>query len=171
MLEDLDLSAKVEKIVFEVIGDFLQTHPKRSPHQLRRYILDNFTYEFKKIPEDLLLASDTQIEDLLFLIFKKEMKKKARIVQTHEGMSEFYRLAVLKAIDEAWIEEVDTLQQLKGVITTRSTAQKGSVSEYYKESLRSYKEMTRQIQQKIVRNIMLSTIEVDKEGRFSIYFV
>ncbi len=52
------------------------------------------------------------------------MKKKARIVQTHEGMSEFYRLAVLKAIDEAWIEEVDTLQQLKGVITTRSTAQK-----------------------------------------------
>ncbi len=47
MLEDLDLSAKVEKIVFEVIGDFLQTHPKRSPHQLRRYILDNFTYEFK----------------------------------------------------------------------------------------------------------------------------
>ncbi|MFM0674762.1 accessory Sec system translocase SecA2 [Streptococcus suis] len=171
MLEDVDLSAKVEKIVFEVIGDFLQTHPKRSPHQLRRYILDNFTYEFKKIPEDLLLASDTQIEDLLFLIFKKEMKKKARIVQTHEGMSEFYRLAVLKAIDEAWIEEVDTLQQLKGVITTRSTAQKGSVSEYYKESLRSYKEMTRQIQQKIVRNIMLSTIEVDKEGRFSIYFV
>ncbi len=99
------------------------------------------------------------------------MKKKARIVQTHEGMSEFYRLAVLKAIDEAWIEEVDTPQQLKGVITTRSTAQKGSVSEYYKESLRSYKEMTRQIQQKIVRNIMLSTIEVDKEGRFSIYFV
>ncbi|HEM2729038.1 TPA: accessory Sec system translocase SecA2 [Streptococcus suis] len=171
MTEQENLAEKVSAIVKAVIEDYLQEYPNRTSSQVRRYILDNYTYSLKTMPDGFSAKKDKHVKKLIYSLFEKEMAKKTSIVQTHEGMSEFYRLAVLKAIDEAWIEEVDTLQQLKGVITTRSTAQKGSVSEYYKESLRSYKEMTRQIQQKIVRNIMLSTIEVDKEGRFSIYFV
>ncbi|HFI0176590.1 TPA: accessory Sec system translocase SecA2 [Streptococcus suis] len=171
MMEQENMAEKVKAIVKEVIKDYLKESPERSSSQVRRYILDNYTYSLKKMPEGFSAKKDEQVERLIYSLFENEMAKKASLVQNEEGMLEFYRLAVLKAIDEAWIEEVDTLQQLKGVITTRSTAQKGSVSEYYKESLRSYKEMTKQIQQKIVRNVMLSTIEVDKEGRFSIYFV
>lgn len=171
MMEQENLAEKVKTIVKVVIEDYLQEYPDRTSSQVRRYILDNYTYSLKTMPDGFSAKKDKHVKKLIYTLFEKEMAKKTSIVQTQEGMLEFYRLAVLKAIDEAWIEEVDSLQQLKGVITTRSTAQKGSVSEYYKESLRSYKEMTRQIQQKIVRNIMLSTIEVDKEGRFSIYFV
>ncbi|HEM5489556.1 TPA: accessory Sec system translocase SecA2 [Streptococcus suis] len=171
MMEQENLAEKVKTIVKVVIEDYLQEYPDRTSSQVRRYILDNYTYSLKTMPDGFSAKKDQHVKNLLYTLYEKEMAKKASTVQTQEGMLEFYRLAVLKAIDEAWIEEVDSLQQLKGVITTRSTAQKGSVSEYYKESLRSYKEMTRQIQQKIVRNIMLSTIEVDKEGRFSIYFV
>ena len=171
MMEQENLAEKVKTIVKVVIEDYLQEYPDRTSSQVRRYILDNYTYSLKTMPDGFSAKNDKHVKNLLYTLYEKEMAKKASTVHTQEGMLEFYRLAVLKAIDEAWIEEVDTLQQLKSVITTRSTAQKGSVSEYYKESLRSYKEMTRQIQQKIVRNIMLSTIEVDKEGRFSIYFV
>lgn len=86
-------------------------------------------------------------------------------------MAEFLRLAVLRSIDECWVEQVDTLQQLKSFVPMRQIAQRDSTSEYYRESLASYEQMSLRVKETIVRNIMLSTVESNAEGGFTIYFV
>ena len=78
---------------------------------------------------------------------------------------------MLKAIDECWIEQVDNLQQLKTVVTTRQIAQRNSIFEYYAESLLSYDRLSYEIKKKIIRNIMLSSIEHGPQGGQSIYYV
>ena len=74
-------------------------------------------------------------------------------------------------IDEAWIEQVDTLQQLKAFVPIRQVAQRDATSEYFRESLESYNQMAQRVQEGIVRNVMLSTIEADPEKGHTIYFV
>ncbi|MGV3312083.1 accessory Sec system translocase SecA2 [Streptococcus suis] len=171
ILDDENLAENVRQIMEEVIDSYLAENKERTRHQLRRYILDNYSYAFRYFPRALDLDDDQDVKNYLLKLVEEEVSKKGMLLQSEEALSEFYRLSVLKAIDECWVEEVDSLQQLKGVITTRSTAQRDGMSEYYQESLRSYKQMSDFVKQKIARNVMLSTIEQSKDGKHSIYFV
>lgn len=51
----------------------------------------------------------------------------------------FFRLAILKAIDNCWIEEVDNLQQLRTVVSARQYAQRNPIYEYHQEAMTSFK--------------------------------
>jgi preprotein translocase subunit SecA len=85
-------------------------------------------------------------------------------------MGEFMRVATLQAIDEAWIEQVDYLQQLQYAVAGRSTAQRNPIYEYQKEALLSFRKMEKTIQRNMVRNILLSTVSWDKDGNMKILY-
>lgn len=89
---------------------------------------------------------------------KQYFKKKEEI-----GIDfKFYcRSCILEAIDEAWVEEVDYLQQMQAAIAGRSLAQRNLLFEFQKEARSSYKEMEKMIKENIVRNIMLSLVHYD----------
>lgn len=54
---------------------------------------------------------------------------------------EFLRHCCLRAIDDAWIEEVDYLQQLQILVNARVLAQRNPVFEYQEEAYRSFIQM------------------------------
>lgn len=166
-----DVVALGQSIVQREIHRFLSTYPRRSKQMVHRYVLDSFTYRMPQLPADLAVCEDDQVARFLYQLFEQEMAVKAQIFQTADDQVAFYRTALLKAIDEAWVEEVDTLQQLKGVITTRVTAQRDSLSEYIKASHASYQSMTQAIEHRTLRHLMLSTVTVDEKGTYSLYFV
>ena len=83
-------------------------------------------------------------------------------------MNEFMRNAMLTAIDDAWVEQVDYLQQLQAAVKGRSTAQRNPVYEYQKEALISYGDMKETIMRNIVRNVLLSSVWVDRTGKLQI---
>ena len=87
-----------------------------------------------------------------------------------EKMNEFMRSAMLTALDDAWVEQVDYLQQLQTAVSGRSTAQRNPVYEYQKEALVSYEEMRETIMKNIVRNILLSSVHTAEDGKFQILF-
>lgn len=98
------------------------------------------------------------------------MKYKKEILNNTKGYLDFQRLATLKAIDETWVDQVDNLQQLKGIVTGRQTAQKNPLYEYYNEALDSYDKMRSLIKERIIRNILLSDIRIEKNGEVTILF-
>ena len=120
------------------------------------------------MPENFDPTSQKDISRLFGEIYQTEVQRKAKRLVTPEKLEEFYRLAVLKAIDQCWVEQVDTLQQLKGMVTMRQLGQRNAVQEYYHESLESYNQMEVILKKQIVRNVMLSVVEDDGQ---SIYFV
>lgn len=166
-----NLARKVRQIIESAVNDFITANPDITETELRRYILENFTYHFKHFSTTFDVSDPEDIRKLLLDIYYHEMETKMWHLETEEKREEFYRLSILKAIDTCWIDQVDNLQQLKSFVSFRQIAQRNSVFEYYQESLDSYEKMEHDVKKLIVRNIMLSTIEGNLEKGLSIYFV
>ena len=47
---------------------------------------------------------------------------------------QYLQITMLKAIDNAWSNQVDAMNQLRFVVQSRSTAQKKSIAEFEKEA-------------------------------------
>ncbi|HBC90916.1 MAG TPA: accessory Sec system translocase SecA2, partial [Lactococcus sp.] len=169
--DEKNLSQKVDHIVDEVISQYLASNSGLTERSLRRYILDNFSYQFQEASLPVSIDNQVAVKRYLKSLYYSEMSRKAERLQTEEKKSEFLRLSILHAIDACWLEQVDNLQQLKNFVSLRQAAQRSTMTEYYQESLRSYDRMCQAVKETVLRNVMLSTIESDGNTGYSIYFV
>lgn len=167
----IDLRERMDTIFRDVLRDFVDQHPQLSHKGLQRYVLDNYSYKNQASLQELDPRNGQAVQDYLWSLYRKELDQKQAYLETEDKLEDFLRLAVLRAIDEAWIEQVDTLQQLKTFVPIRQVAQRDATSEYFRESLESYNQMAQRVQEGIVRNVMLSTIEADPEKGHTVYFV
>ena len=87
-----------------------------------------------------------------------------------DKMNDFMRIATLQAVDDAWVEQVDYLQQLQYAVTGRSSAQRNPLYEYQRDALESFRKMEKTIRKNIIRNILLSDVQLDKEQKLRILF-
>ncbi len=135
--------------------------------QIERYIFDNISYEAHFLPEKI---DNAQTKEMILQLAQTELKRKADILKDPVQLRNFYRLCLLKAIDNSWIEEVDTLEQLKNLITARTSAQRNPVYEYHFEAKRAYQAMQANLRRLALQNLLLSTITVKKDGSLDVYF-
>ena len=170
---EVKLRDRLDKLMREYIEIYIEDnrHIGLNQNDLKRFILENFTYQLRSLPTSLDLANSKQVKDYLFYLYQLEMERKSKQLKTDSKVEEFIRLSILRAIDECWIQQVDHLQQLKTFVSMRQIAQRDSISEYLRESLESYEEMGKEVKQAIVKNVMLSTIEGKIDDGLSIYFV
>ena len=98
------------------------------------------------------------------------MEAKYEILGTDEVIAQFQRMAILKAIDENWVEQVDYLQQLQMAIGSQQLSQKNPIVEYYQEAYKGFEAMKRQIRKDMVRNLLLSQVQVTKKGDIISHF-
>lgn len=168
---EIDLGDKIDDIFNKVMEDFVDSHPNLTAQELRRYVLENFSYHNNPLSKEVNPADREEVLDYLWSLYQLELEKKGERLKTDQNMEDFIRVSVLRAIDEAWVEQVDTLQQLKTFVPIRQVAQRDTTTEYFRESLESYNQMSQRVKQTIVRNVMLSTIEADREKGYTVYFV
>lgn len=170
--ELLDGGTMGEKRIMEIaernIGHFLDSHRKLDMQTLSRYILDNIAYQ---LDDDLLRTSRFAKKEVRKYLLQKvegELKRQEERIGSREGMDEFVRIATLYAIDDAWVEEVDYLQQLQAAVSGRSSAQRNPIFEYQQEALKAFQQMEMTIWQNIMRNILLSSVYFDMEQQLHI---
>ena len=154
-------------IADRVIGDFLDRSPEISRKELSRFILDHISY---RVDEDFLsLPLEDQGEVRRYLLTKVEQSidKHEEVIGNEHHMDEFVRICILTALDEAWVEQVDYLQQLRVAVSGRATAQRNVMFEYQNESLESFRKMEKVSLVNAMRNILLSDVYFsdDKDGR------
>ncbi|NQG98120.1 accessory Sec system translocase SecA2 [Streptococcus suis] len=152
----------------EDIDDYFKGHPVLESHDLERYILDHITYDFHSFPEHLELQDSDQVRDFLLHIIEQEIERKRQVLK--QDYIQFERLAVLKAIDECWVEEVDYLQQLRVIAGARQAAQRNPVFEYHQEAYKGYQKMREAIKRKILQNVLLSDVSYTEKGEMQVYF-
>ena len=102
---------------------------------------------------------------------EKELKRKEEYFADEAEKKRFYNLAALKAIDVCWIKQVDNLQQLRQMVAMRTSAQRDPMNEYHHAALSSYKKMCREIKRLTIRNVLMSSITIDKFGKKDVYYV
>lgn len=139
---------------------------------LQRYILDNLSY---KIDDEVMaelsdLRDKKRIRKCLTELVLKGLRRQYQKLGSNKLVDEFMRRAALSAIDEAWVEQVDYLQQLRTAVSGRTSAQRNLSYEYQREALETFKDMEKTIYVNIVRNILLSNVSVDEKGELRIVF-
>lgn len=150
------------------VGRFSGKQPV-SRQAVSRYLLDNISYQMDDISDSILQGKESVTQYLRKQVEAALQEQESRIGDD-ETMEEFVRVATLRALDDAWIEEVDYLQQLQSAVAGRTSAQRNPVFEYRKDALESFGQMEQTVVRNVMRNILLSEVSYDAEGRMQILF-
>ena len=150
------------------VGGFSGKQPV-SRQAVSRYLLDNISYRMDDISDSVLQGKESVAQYLRKQVEAALQEQESRIGDD-ETMEEFVRVATLRALDDAWVEEVDYLQQLQSAVAGRTSAQRNPVFEYRKDALESFGQMEQTVVRNVMRNILLSEVSYDAEGRMQILF-
>lgn len=150
------------------VGGFSGKQPV-SRQAVSRYLLDNISYQMDDISDSILQGKESVTQYLRKQVEAALQEQESRIGDD-ETMEEFVRVAALRALDDAWVEEVDYLQQLQSAVAGRTSAQRNPVFEYRKDALESFGQMEQTVVRNVMRNILLSEVSYDAEGRMQILF-
>lgn len=168
MNKDLCLEDLCLRLAEKNIAHFLSENKKPNKNQVSRYILDNLSY---KIPLDfggLQLNKIKQIKEYLLKLVLERLQSREMEFENHEVYMDFVRKSMLSAIDDAWVEQVDYLQQLQTAVSGRASTQRNMVFEYQIDAQDSYDKMEERIFVNIVRNVLLSSVSFDKNKQMTI---
>lgn len=150
------------------VGGFSGKQPV-SRQAVSRYLLDNISYQMDDISDSILQGKESVTQYLRKQVEAALQEQESRIGDD-ETMEEFVRVATLRALDDAWVEEVDYLQQLQSAVAGRTSAQRNPVFEYRKDALESFGQMEQTVVRNVMRNILLSEVSYDAEGKMQILF-
>lgn len=159
---------RIKRLAKENIKEFMQSQERFTIESVHRYILDNISYQIEKELSVEALENRKLLYKYLMEIVRKGLNEQEKKLGDKELMMDFMRIATLQAIDDAWVEQVDYLQQLQVAVTGRSSAQRNLVYEFQTDALESFRKMEKTIKRNIIRNILLSNVYVNKEGKIDI---
>ena len=163
----IDVANEIKNILHEHIETASKNQYETSM-DLYRYILDNISYQ--ACFEEVDVTNSQAVSELIHRIANDELKQKYSLLQTSDRIQEFHRLAILKAIDANWIEQVDYLQQLRSAMSGYYVSQKNPLVEYYQEAYEGFEDMKSSIKKQVVQNLLLSTLEVNDKGKIYMNF-
>jgi preprotein translocase subunit SecA len=154
---------EIVSIAQATIRDFISTGRYQDPADINRYILDNISYTLDGLAPEAGKKDKKKVEKYLLRRVRYGYDDQRERIGSGEKMDDFVRKATLAAIDEAWVEQVDYLQQLQAAVSGRASAQMNLLDEYQKDALESFQDMEKTIRRNIVRNVLLSSVYPDEE--------
>lgn len=159
---------KVLRIARENIQRFFAEEKHVDRAAVNRYILDNISYRLDEGLDTIEITNEKAVIKYLLERVCDGLTEQEEKLGGPEIMGDFMRVATLQAIDDAWVEEVDYLQQLQAAVGGRTSAQRNPVYEYQRDALESFRKMEKTILKNVIRNILLSNVYVDAEGKLRI---
>lgn len=158
---------KVMEIARGNVKRFLR-EPDVDMASLRRYLLDNISYRLDGEAEGLSLEQPALAESYLMSRVERGLKEQEGRLGSRKRLNDFLRVAALSAIDEAWVEQVDYLQQIQAAVSGRASAQRNLLFEFQKEALEAFRKMETIILRNIMRNVLLSNVYIDGQRKLHI---
>lgn len=160
----------LQGIAAGVLADAAAAHTGDTPSSLMRYIFDNLSYHLPADFDTLDTSDQQRMREFLSAMFSQAVQEKVDTLADAEIYTRFQNIIFLKAIDVAWVEQVDFLEQLKTVVQDRNVAQHKVEYEYRREAYFAFEEMKKRINRDIVRLLCLSRIEHGTDGSLIIQF-
>ena len=167
---DRRLDGLIEKIAREVFAQVAKNKKYQDPIAFYHYILDHISYQVNPAQIHQAFPSKQAKEDFLWELARSELLAKYQRLESDEVIAQFQRMVLLKAIDENWVEQVDYLQQLRVALSGQYASQKNPLVEFYQEASLSFDRMKALAKEQMVRNLLLSRVEINTKGEIVLYF-
>lgn len=159
--------------VQQVITNFVNNVEELSVQTVSDFIFNNMKsdYPLKKIEEQIDQMNHPRvIHEFLFKLANNLVAQSFNRFKDSGQLRYFKKVVILRAIDSAWIDQLDYLQQLKSLVDGRTMAQHKPLNEFGKEARRRFFEMEDEIFIAIFRSISLSELKVQVDGSIDIEF-
>lgn len=147
----------------KMVDEFLKTKDSFERQDISRFVLDHIRYKVGMDIYPVRCSEKEEIRKYLLNKVEESLREQRERIGSDRRMNEFVRLSILTALDEAWVEQVDYLQQLQVAVSGRATAQKNVVFEYQNEALDSFHKMEKAAIENAMRNILLSVVYIREE--------
>lgn len=159
---------KLMEIAEKNIVRFIQEKTPMTVQDLQRYLLDHISYRLDAQMRSLPTDDPAAVKEYLMKRVEQGLTEQEKKIGNRSRLKRFMRVAALGAIDEAWVEQVDYLQQIQGAVAGRAAAQRNPLFEFQKEALESFRKMEFTILENIMRNILLSNVFMDEKRQLHI---
>lgn len=151
-----------------VVNEYFSTSERQTSRSIQHFILDHIDYNFKNVNEEYLKTNELK-QLYIRHILKENLQVKREKIGDDRAFLQYLQITMLKAIDNAWSNQVDAMNQLRFVVQSRSTAQKKSIAEFEKEAQRSYQQRQSEVSLLILKNAALSLLDI-KKGELIVTF-
>ena len=159
---------KLMEIAEKNIARFIREQTPMTVQDLQRYLLDHISYRLGAQMRSLPTDDPAAVREYLMKRVEQGLTEQEKKIGNRSRLKRFMRVAALGAIDEAWVEQVDYLQQIQGAVAGRAAAQRNPLFEFQKEALESFRKMELTILENIMRNILLSNVFMDEKRQLHI---
>lgn len=129
-----------------------------------RYCLDNITYRLPSSFDCWDFSTRDRIRDVVLSLAREAFARKKQEIGSKEHFALFLRRMLLRALDDAWVEQVDYLQQLRSAVAGRQYAQKNVIYEYHREAYAAFVRMEQTVKIQAMRCILLGEVIRTKAG-------
>jgi len=171
LLEDTnEMEEEINRVLDYVIQQVAYEQSFENRADFYRFILHHFSNRAERIPQEFNIHSPKEVSYLLQSIAEQELLAKKSYLKSDKLYSQFQSLAILKAIDENWVEQVDYLQQLRTALSGQHFSMKNPLVEYYQEAYDGFEYMKERMKHQIVKNLLMSELALNPKGEVVMYF-
>lgn len=169
ILENEDVHTIVQDMFKRVIANMVRSHTDRSGKEEAVNIpellesLEKMGFKEKLNPANLQDKSMEEINEICSNQAWKEYEDKISAVRVQ--ILPIEKTMVLKVIDRAWINHIDTMSKLRDGIGLRSYAQSNPLQAYVQEGYQMFEDMMTQISQEIVAFCLNVRIVVEERKK------
>ena len=159
----------VEAAFNHSVTDFVAKQKVFKISDVLEFIFQNVDPDFNQsIVRTKRSAAD--VHDVLLAVMRARMQTQHDKFTAEDQWIYFQRLALLKAIDTSWIDQVDNLQTLQSVTASRGMAQHNPIYEYQTEAQKSFAQMKTALYRETVRLLLQSEFKVASDGKVQVTF-
>lgn len=156
------LEALAGKWISEGIDSLLAEHDHWDHHQLQQLMNEHFTYDVVEVPKSL--DNKIKIKNYLEEFCRIQLNQKFTVLITNEQLNQFYRSALLGALDGCWTDEIDYLTKLQTYVGPWGMSGQDPGFVYNQRALDAYEKMLDKAKRIAINNLMLSTITLNDKN-------
>lgn len=160
-LDELVITNSEQAIDNFAVEDNLQTAT------IMDYLLENIDPEFVT---QININHSSSYQQELKKIMLAALDKKKKQFKNQEAWHYYEKLTILKAIDDSWVTQVDTLETLRVETEQKTTGQSNPMYQYQTDALNSFIKMRQDIAQRVMRNVLCSDTDGSSDEGMQIYF-
>ncbi|WFR75735.2 hypothetical protein P9166_12550 [Lactococcus lactis] len=163
----------IEKAINQVITNFVHQSEELSVPVISDFVFNYIKsdYSLKEIEGQInTMRSKAEIYNYLFSLSQKVIGESLNRFKSPMQLRYFEKVVILRAIDLAWVDQLDYLQQLKNMVNGRGMAQHKPLNEFGREARRRFFEMEDEIYMTVFRGLALSELKMKDDGTIDIEF-
>lgn len=151
------------------ISHYIEQRRHWQKEDIQQLVSRHFSYEDVTIPA-AALQSKKALADFLRSICQQTIGRQSKLLVNKKQLNQFYRSAMLTALDDTWMGQMQYLSNLRIIVQPFKLAGRDPGFEYQDRAFNEFKKMLLRAKLATLDNICLSHININRKGQLVVHY-